>query len=542
MQGNRIYYRSAAFLSRALLLSVGVACSILIANLSLAQDDVSADLKFVVENEVKEARTRWEISPEILYGNGIYAEVTKDQKVIIGKQFLQQIALEIDESLRNVFLRFMILHELWHVKQFQLYGLNISEVPGEMKKVYECQADMMASYTLDDAVLQIAMDSPNPKQELANLKDSREKLFHAITKYSSSEKSKDIYLTEYERWTALRFGALRAAYGKANPGAKSSREHEMLLRLSRAINWQAGIDNAAWSLEMCKKITRYGKDIFRSIEESVPKSNDNLTAYSENGIQHTSTMSFKNKSNRRVRISVTAVSGFYPQGSGKDYSVHSYHDGFSGAVDIEPGDIGAITGQYYWVTGSGDEIFIREWGFVDETLISAEYIGPPVSPMSCNDGLAVVTDAQELKLLANLIRIAGTARDSFSDIPKELLFDAGGYRYYKITMAIPGAQAGNILINRDGSAVAHIHFYEGSDFTAATESYNKFVKTMRRPCLAAKVKVTEKVEKESSSTDFSTITAFSSGHVALSKKGPDKNNKSKPPEFAVILYINPAVR
>lgn len=518
---------------------VGVVLCISVDGRLWAHDEISADLQIIMQKEAQETAAKWEISPEIVYGNGRYAEATSDHKVIIGKQFIQNISHDIDESFRSEFLRFVVLHEMWHVKQFKVYGTHIGDLSAEWKKVYECQADVMASFTLDDAILQVAMDSPSPKQALAKLKDYRPNLFNAIAKFSVTANTKDSYLNEYERWAALRLGAALATYGKVEAQAKSPRESEVVQRISRVINWQRGVDHASWSLDMCKKITRYGKEILRNVEEFLPESSDDVSGNSD-GVLHTTKLRFRNKSNRRVRVSVTALSGFYPEGASKDYALHTYHDGFSGAVEIDPGATGEIKGSYYyWSPNKTFEIFLKEWGAGEGVLMSAEYTGSPSPTRSCNDGLHVVTDQNEMKLLAGLMRIAGGARDSFSEIPKEPLVEIGGHRYYKIMMPIPGVQEGNILIKPDGSSIAHIQFYKGPDLAVARDSYHKFVQILERPCLAANVKVQNKVEKESASADFPAITAFSSGFVSLSKEKMSEKNKSNPSVFSVILYISP---
>jgi hypothetical protein len=115
---------------------------------------------------------------------------------------------------------------------------------------------------------------------------------------------------------------------------------------------------------MCKKITRYGREIFRYVEERIPKNHDDPRATPGAGVQRNFTWAFRNKSRRTVRIAVTALGGYFPKDSPQDYSTYQYVDGISGAVAIPPGEEGTITGQYIYFAPDVDkyEIFARNWG------------------------------------------------------------------------------------------------------------------------------------------------------------------------------------
>ena len=509
----------------------------------LAQAGDLSALKATIEAEIAKVAPSWGVAPRVAHTDSNVAEINANGEIVIGTGFIRQVAQEVPEPVAQTFVRFVALHELWHVKQLNVYGPSAQKSSDALRRVYECQADVMASFSITfnifSRVRGLSADDPEAKRglsQLALLLPEVAKRSNAATGDSHS------HLSEYERWTALRFGGLRALHAVGFP-SPNERQKALHRRVARIINVDQGAtDDASWSLLLCKKITRYGAELLNlHLQEAVPDIDTDVD-YSPEGANRKFAWSFTNTSNRPIRVSVTAVSGYYAKGKSTDYASHAYHDGVSGSVDIPSGQAGTIRGEYrFTAPAHGDyEVFTRNWSIDKHTLITAEFIGPEPAPKprsvskACIDGLAAVTEESERRLLAAIMRIAGSARKDFDEVPKKLFFEREGMRLYTIETPIPGASTSTVSVM--GSLTnAAITFFEGTDLLAARQDYKRLFEMMKRPCLSANARITERQGDDGHPS--ARFAPLSLGSAATLSVHQTKSDGAATPAYRVTLFI-----
>jgi hypothetical protein len=503
-------------------------------------------LESIVSEAAKDASIQWGTAAKVLFTDGDYAEVSAGGDIVLGRQLFNRVAEQMPGDVYRAFVRFVVFHELWHVKQLQVYGKDAHKAPDALRKVYECQADVMASYIfmrkIYSTILKLSPNDPIFKENSAVVTT----LYAEIAGRSGRNDQGDhAHLSKYERWAALRFGGSRALHEVGLPLASSDRERVMLARVARITNTDGGsIEPAAWSVLLCKKITRYGSGILERDLVEAPPENDHDVDYSPQGVKRKFVWKFENVSKRSIRVSVTALSGYYPKGKSDDYGSHQYHDATSGTVDIAPGTVGTIKGEYRFTSpGEGYDIFARNWAFEKETLITAEYIGAeaaatsPVTKNNCVDAMTTnLTDPSALTLAA-IMRIGGTAREGFSDIPKKAIHEQGDIKLYTMSMPVPGAVEGTIsLMGRLTNAT--IIFYSGNDRTAASNKYSDLVHMLKRPCEAANAGVREyKAENGWPFMKFEPLTRWSSATVMVMED--IKRGSTSETIYKVAVVVSP---
>ena len=116
---------------------------------------------------------------------------------------------------QDTILTFIILHELWHVKQFELVGPAPFQNPKE-KPVLECQADVEAARVIVLRDLQMITDLSDKVQIAAASKsiDLFRSSWSLLVDRSPVESDAHHHLTKRQRILALQFALWRAYFEK----------------------------------------------------------------------------------------------------------------------------------------------------------------------------------------------------------------------------------------------------------------------------------------------------------------------------------------
>jgi hypothetical protein len=203
------------------------------------------------------------IASEVAAALGATAAITISDRAATGAHFGTGVHLsraELRGHLRGLteadaarVLRFILAHELWHTRQLSIYSLDVTGLSSEQRRIYECQADVMAAHHVARSIL---IGLPEAATAMA--------AFRHLDIFAHSIGNPRIggeHPSPEQRRSAVRLGGGRALLELVEPAGHSERQ-DMLRRL---IDWRPNEGIVAWALRQCYRVTRAQLQAMRAL-------------------------------------------------------------------------------------------------------------------------------------------------------------------------------------------------------------------------------------------------------------------------------------
>ena len=406
--------------------------------------------------------------------------------IIINIQELKVIYNNSTLSDFNTVVSLIVAHEAAHQVQFNTYSAReIIFNCNEMKKVYECQADILAG----EIFVQISNNDINEK----TITDALKVLYSIGTpeySFTSSHPSREdrrmavgmgIGLGQNMR-NATSFIGFNASLNEIN----NSKSRERL-------NVETHESSMSWSLRQAKRIVNYCMANSEGITTSVQYVNWNSDPKSP-----TVEYSFKytNTGDDLVTIDMQVKSTTVQRKDMLNTLSWAYADAKNYKFNLGPGESYTIKGRQRWNRTIQDEIPILVYPPTQQELISFEGTkcdcNPEMSELSVSQAQENFTINQTFAIaLSNLIEAAKIRYQGYLVGP--YVFDDLDEKVYQTSLNLPGLEAATIRfpkrINSDPTWRAEA--YSGNSLAMAREYYKDMIKKVRRALNDSEIEFTE---------------------------------------------------
>lgn len=415
----------------------------------------------------------WQLGPyRIVEKDGRFAEATDARVVILGRGLGNQLNLSSGTIAKQRALTFIVLHELWHVKQIDLLGSD-AFMNAKQKPALECQADLAASYTLILDALQTIKDFSDPTELAAASRRIEEfrSTWGALSELLPSGDDPLGHLDRRERILALQFGFWRA-YSDRLSGAPKRKLRELAEHLAVRADAQSASSFEQWSRGICDRIVGYDKSALSSITFGF-----GAVKFSDNGTDVAVEITAANNSYRDISVSASVLLGYFAAGMRDNFAKYTFMDAASDQALIKPNQtISLHFKMRVPQVPKGSEMFMWTLPFLQQALLSARYSSPDRPPPNCN--AAWTPDVNPL--LADLARLGGMAQDRFKDAYESADRPLSGIPIYKSSVVVRGSLGVEIFTM--GEPTAEVLLYKGTDEAEALGRFRASADMIKKSC------------------------------------------------------------
>ena len=419
-------------------------------------------------------------------------------QVSISKSELNALTREAPAEHRRVAVDIFIAHELWHQRQFLLYGASIFEnADGTTARLYECQADLLASHTVVFAQPKLDKSAFIRLKAAMTMAASSGVTVHAGSSHGSP----------WQRQRAIQYGLSAAmvnaralssfrevlreigAPGEFTEGAPT--EADLALVMRRFLDYPEGISLEEWGLRICAQIVHHDSRAIQQI--TVGRAAINWNKNPDTPVVSYS-VPYKNISGRIIRMSgaiqIVLISRKAPQDVAKQmvFAVQPLN------IDIAPGATATVNGSLPWW---GDEDFYPRLAYDpngEHSMISAQFSDAPgaVSNGYCMGHRGAEVSAFAATLRRPLERLAGNAASQFLDFRLGAATNSDDETLtYQSSEKIPGDPDTAIEVENSGASSVLAVVYRGTSEDEARQIYKKYRDAVVSICPAVAAKLVE---------------------------------------------------
>lgn len=367
----------------------------------------------------------------------------------VGK--ISELVLRLERYHMADSVRMLVAHEVAHFVALRRGGATPGADGSEDRRVYECQADLMAGRYLTLARQQRLGPIARLPVDLrySDAEQIARTLWRADEREAPDTSSHD-YPRPRQRAMAAHFGALTAVRDQAEVTA------EQRQTIDQSLSFESDISLHDWSRKACERLTHFGGGALRAIGASA----EELTPR-DGGMEFR--IPFINTSRQPIEVSMTVSANYWPRGAdGNLIDGASRQFELPQRFTIEPGETKYVTGMLAGIPGR-EHLLVRFRPDDDEVPFTARFAGPPVRSRVARLGSGL--SAEDLSFALAIQRLANDALDNFSH------HKAGGAsRYstgtlsYQSSVNIPGTgtrERTRIDMQNDGATSVHVQLYRG---------------------------------------------------------------------------------
>ncbi|MBP6189565.1 MAG: hypothetical protein KA440_11495 [Azonexus sp.] len=402
-------------------------------------------------------------------------------QVSISKAELNALLDGASAESRSVAIDLLIAHELWHQRQFLLYGTAILQDPdGAATRLYECHADLLASHTIVTA--QPKLD----KNAFIRLKAAvTMAALSGVTVHAGSSHG-----SPWQRQRAIQYGLSAAML---NGGRLSSfrevlreigapreftdgapTEADLALVMRRFLDYPEGISLEEWGLRVCSQIVHYESEAIQKI--TVGRAAINWKKNPDTPVVSYS-IPYTNISDRIIKMSgalqTILISRKAPQDVSKQmvFSVQPLN------INIAPGATAIVNGSLPWW---GDEDFYPRLAYDpngEHSMIAAQFTESTGSPSNgyCMGSRGAEVSSFAASLRRPLERLAGSASSQFLDFRLGAATNSDDETVtYRSSEKIPGDPDTIIEVENSGASSVLAVVYRGASEEEARNIYKKY--------------------------------------------------------------------
>ena len=402
-------------------------------------------------------------------------------QVSISKAQLNALLNGAPADSRSVLIDVLIAHELWHQRQFLLYGPEIFQDPdGAAARLYECQADLLASHTV------VTAEPKLDKNAFIRLKTAvTMAALSGVTVHPGSSHG-----SPWQRQRAIQYGISAAmvnggrlssfrevlreigAPSEFTDGAQT--EADLALVVRRFLDYPEGISLEKWGLRVCSQIVHYDSEAIQKI--TVGRAAINWNKNSDTPFVSYS-IPYKNISDRIIRMSgaiqTILISRKAPQDVSKQmvFSVQPLN------INIAPGATVTVNGSLLWW---GDEDFYPRLAYDpngEHSMISAQFTEATGSTSNgyCMGSRGAEVSSFAASLRRPLERLAGSASSQFRNFRLGAATNSDDESVtYQSSEKIPGDPDTIIEVENSGASSVLAVVYSGASEEEARKIYKKY--------------------------------------------------------------------
>lgn len=466
----------------------------------------SAHSQPVSDAEIKESLERL---PGDLRGNanvvGVEGGRTNSAasgRVTISKAELSDLLNGVPAASRSVAIDLVIAHELWHQRQFALYeAARLQNLDGTASRLYECQADLLASHTIVSAQPTLDKSAFTRLKTAVTLASSSGVTVHTGSSHGSP----------WQRQRAIQYGlsaalvdgrrlssfqeVLREFGAPSEFTEHSLTEADLALTMRRFLDYPEGITLEEWGLRACAQIVHYDSEAIKKIAVGRAAINWNknpdapFVSYS---------IPYKNISDRIIKMSGAIQTVLISRKAPQDVSKQMVFAIQALNLHIAPGATATINGSLPWW---GDEDFYPRLAYEpngEHSMIAAQFADAsstaPTGSCMGYRGAGLSTFAASLR--APLERLAGSAPNQFKDFQLGAATDSDDESVtYQSSEKIPGDPNTMIEVENSGAASVLAVVYSGASEDEARQIYRKYRDALVTICPPMGAKLIESIRK-----------------------------------------------
>lgn len=446
---------------------------------------------------------------------GSDAEFTAPSTVRIGRGFIDRLPGEPRQ--REVALTFVILHELWHAKQRELFAER-ADVPA-LKPVLECQADLMAAtaYTRD----RWSSGSIGAGESLRGSPRSADfrSTWPIFLNMALAQGTLRDHLSDKQRAMSLQLGLQRGMVEglRGIPNLPEQLRSAVQLLEPFADNGDSA-DVAAWSWDTCERIVGYdGATQLKLDWDSVELAEDGDGSPDNSWAKFT--VSVVNNADRPIRASLSALSGLFPDGKEDKLEHYTFTGIATNTISLSAGEKKLISGRLRMKPDKADneEWFVWTVPPVEDVLLSARFLTPEVATapkMACSERWQLASGGPLEGQLEDLAQLGDAARDRFKNILGTVIDDNITGKTHRSTLNVRGALDTQLFPRPplQRPPYARVRLYAGASETLALQAYREAVFGLRRYCDVETGELREAVSQDG--TPFFTVARFTPGSTA----------------------------
>jgi hypothetical protein len=441
-------------------------------------------------------------------------EATRSGLIIVGKSLPSRLNASPDSY--PELLTFILLHELWHIKQLELVDRSAIQNPKE-RPALECQADIEAAHGLISHYLGEVSDLSDKLQiERASKKVGAFRAsWSALVDHSLAESDTHYHLTKRERTLALQFGLWRA-YSEAFSSAKNMTPaaRELATKLKSRSNAKDSVPLHSWSRSTCNNIVGYDREVlgrlYFTIEPAAGLDLDTGTEEIKIGV--------KNTYFRDIEVSATVLVGHYPANNERALEQYTFTDAQTESTIVRGGANATLTFRVVFPSSDdGSKVFVWSMPFEEQALLAATYSSAPRPPPSCNESWSA-RDAGISSTIIDLARLGSFAPDRFADVITDIRSVFGiADVIQKSSVPVRGASKVEIYVSSDPTAVATL--YSGPDKAESFRIFQASASAMKDACKELSDQTQEWVSKDGNPNILiKRLTAYSEATLTISNR------------------------
>lgn len=406
---------------------------------------------------------------------------TASGQVSISKAELNALLNGIPAESRSVAIDLFIAHELWHQRQFVLYGTAILQGPdGAAGRLYECHADLLASHTI------VTAQSKLDKNAFIRLRDAMTMAsLSGVTVHTGSSHG-----SPWQRQRAIQYGLSAAMVnggrlssfrevlreiGAPNEFTNSApTEADLALMMRRFLDYPEGISLEEWGLRVCSQIVHYDSEAIQKI--TVGRAEINWNKNPDMPVVNYS-IPYTNISDRIIKMSGAIQTVLISRKAPQDVSKQMVFAVQPLNINIAPGATATVNGSLRWW---GDQDFYPRLAYDpngEHSMIAAQFTEATGSTPNgyCMGSRGAEISSFAASLRRPLERLAGSAASQFQDFRLGAATNTDDETVtYQSSEKIPGDPDTIIEVENSGASLVLAIVYSGASEEEARQIYKKY--------------------------------------------------------------------
>ncbi len=468
------------------------------------------------------------VAAKLVLVNGDQLGSQPDGAVTVGRGALGAAVAGFDQLARSMMIEFLVGHELWHQQQFKNIGAVILKDGVEQGRLRECQADMMSALWLSRR--RFALADPKSQQSLLAIGTSLRQIEARVAELTKTGTSEHPYLSARKRLLSL-IVAVQAAFLEF--GAKNGLiPNQIQERSRRFLDRSGNRSDDLWSWAYCKRLARFSQGVIDQVQFDWTPGD---TEGAGRGWNNHDTIALRNTADRSIKVSLLSYSAHHPKGK-DDYLSYQFDDAALIEAELKPQETKSFRTMVWMAALQDNKAEHPLLPFDEETLVSAEFVGPkPIKPSCMQIALDSLPERAQA-LAGDLFGLAAAAPVDFKTLIGELETDIGTTKEYKSTSPVASAIHVTVQIDQAGGGIASADFIRTPSKKEADAKFESLAGDLSKICHVQGV-VIDRGARAGTLTDI-TIHDFSAeASLTLMTMKLKKTRFMKTDEYLVSIFL-----
>jgi hypothetical protein len=267
-------------------------------------------METTVSQEFTRLNTMYGVGASLHFSDSGSTHANPTGDVFVSRDEISRILTDPSVLDKDAVAKFIIGHEMVHELQFKIYSPDVLSKGPEIRRMYECQADMLSAY-------QLLLSKGITAGSVQTITD----MLRVAYEVGEEDYSFSDHPSHEQRRLAARYGFGRAILeGASTAGYNESQLAEskaIASEIIKKIDFRQGESPTAWSLRVCRGITHQDSAAISSIVQG--QSHVQWEPTAANPVVHYS-VPFKNISARPVHVDMEIVTVIAPTAAPRELS------------------------------------------------------------------------------------------------------------------------------------------------------------------------------------------------------------------------------